>query len=129
MHGDFYFGKSERDAFGYYISETCPGWIISKRISHCEAGEEFSLQGVADLLASKYPEYCSGTYTVKFGNESEEEEFSLYTILGALEGMCYNNEAVEIADGFYYVGSYQDWKNDIEAQNSLNEFLENEEYD
>jgi len=129
MHGDFYFGKSERDAFGYYISEACSGWIISKRISHCEAGEEFSLQGVADLLASKYPDYCSGTYTVKFSNESEEEEFSLYTILGALEGMCYNNEAVEVADGFYYVGSYQDWKNDIEAQEELNELLSNEEYE
>ena len=124
MRGDFYFGKSERDAFGYFITETCSGWIISKRIAHCEAGEEFSLQGVADLLTSKYPNYCSGTYTVKFGSESEEHEFSLYTILGALEGMCYNNEAVEVADGFYYVGSYQDWKNDIGAQNRLEDLLD-----
>ena len=127
MRYDSYFGKSERDAFGDLITKCCKGWIISKRIYHCDAGEEFSLQGVADLLAERYPDYCSGTYVVKFGNDEQIEEFSLFTILGALEGMCNNNEAVEVADGFYYVGSYSDWENDIEAQNNLDDILSNEE--
>ena len=120
---DFYFGKSERDLFGKLISETCPGWIISKRIYHNDAGEKFSLQGVADLLSRKYPEQCSGTYTMTFGNESQTEDFGLYAILGALEGMCYNDEAVEVADGFYYVGSYANWENDTKAQQNLDDLL------
>lgn len=126
MRYDPYFGKSEREAFGYFITECCKGWIISKRVYHCDAGVEFSLQGVADLLAERYPDYCSGTYVVKFGNEEQVEDFDMFTILGALEGMCYNNEAVEVADGFYYVGSYTDWQNDDEAQDELEEILSNE---
>lgn len=128
----WYFGKYERDNFGDLISEECPGWIISKRISHCEAEEEFSLKGVANLLQRTYPDKCTN-YVIEFGEaeqdlgaEAQEEEFDLYTILGALEGMCYNNEACEVADGFYYVGSYQDWLKDTEAQQNLNEFLEAE---
>ena len=126
MHGDFYFGETERDLFGNLIASACPGWIISKRVHHSEAGEEFSLQGVADLLADMYPQQCGGTYVVEFGNESEECDFNLYTVLGALEGMCHNGEAVEVADGYYYVGSYLDWENDKEAQYELEDFLANE---
>ena len=43
----------------------------------------------------------------------------MYTILGALEGMCHDNQACEVADGFYYVGSYADWRNDNEAKAQL----------
>lgn len=120
---DFYFGKSERDLFGKLITDNCKGWIISKRIYHSKEGAEFSLQGVADLLAQKYPEQCGGSYTMTFGDESQTEDFDLYTILGALEGMCYNDEAVEVADGFYYVGSYADWENDKGAQEELDGIL------
>lgn len=122
----WYFGKDEYELCGSLISELCKGWIISKRIAHCDAGEEFSLQGVADLLQRAHPEFQGGKYTLKFGNGEQEEDFSLYTILGALEGMCHNNEACEVADGFYYVGSYADWKNDVNAQNRLEELLEAE---
>lgn len=125
MRGDFYFGKSERDLFGQFIKECFDGWVISKRMAHSD--EEFGLQGVADLLAAKYPRYCGGTYSVQFGSETEEADFDLYTILGALEGMCYNDEAVEVADGFYYVGTYQDWQNDAEAQEFLDELLAEEQ--
>ena len=128
----WYFGKDEYELCGSLISELYKGRIISKRIAHCDAGEEFSLQGVADLLQRTYPDKCTN-YVIEFGEaeqdlgaEAQEEEFDLYTILGALEGMCYNNEACEVADGFYYVGSYQDWLKDTEAQQNLNEFLEAE---
>jgi len=126
MHGDFYFGKSERDLFGNLISEACPGWIISKKVVDCDAGKDFSLAGVADTLAKMYPEQCSGSYTVTFGTESETAEFNLFTILGALEGMCYNGEAYEVADGYYYVGSYADWHSDKEAQAELDDLRNSE---
>lgn len=119
MHNDLYFGKSERDLFGSLISEACPGWIISKKVADCDARKDYSLVEVANMLSALYPEQCSGSYTVTFGTESETAEFNLFTILGALEGMCYNNEAVEVADGYYYVGSYADWHNDKEAQAEL----------
>jgi len=109
----WYFGKDERDLFGRFIADLCDGWVISKRVSHCDAGEEFSLASVAELLKQECPECDEG-----------QEEFDLYTVLGALEGMCHNNEAVEVADGFYYVGSYQDWHTDVDAQNRLDELIE-----
>jgi len=121
---DFYFGKSERDLFGKLISEAFPGWIISKRIVDTE--EEFSLASVADKLKEMYPQQCGDTYTITLGNESQTEEFDEYAILGALEGMCHNGEACEVADGFYYVGSYADWHNDKDAQNELNDILSGE---
>lgn len=118
----WYFGKEEAELFGDLITDLCSGWVISKRAYHCDNGEEFSLSGVADLLQSNYPDRCV-PYTLHFGSETQDMDFDMFSILGALEGMCHNNKACEVADGFYYVGSYQDWKNDIEAQNNLNELL------
>lgn len=129
----WYFGKDEYELYGSLISELCKGWIISKRIAHCDAGEEFSLQGVADLLQRTYPDKCTN-YVIEFGEaeqdlgaEAQEEEFGLWAVLGALEGMCHNNEACEVADGFYYVGSYAEYQNDIAAQDRLAELLEAEQ--
>ena len=114
---DWYFGKDERNLLGSYISDLCSGWLISKRIA--DENEDYSLKGVFNLLQSTYPDICNGTYTMHIGNSSEEEDISMFTVLGALEGMCNNNEACEVADGFYYVGSYRDWMNDTEAQDKL----------
>lgn len=116
FRGDDYFGKSERDVCGDLITKLCHGWLISKRMS--DDSKPFSLRGVAKFLQEEYPDRCT-TYELKWGSETQEEEFDLYTVLGALEGMCYNNEAVEVADGFYYVGSYADWKKDADAQARL----------
>lgn len=121
----WYFGKYERDNFGDLISEECPGWIISKRRYHCDANEDFSLSGVAALLKQKYPDICK-PYVMHFGSETQDMDFDLGTILLTLEGMCENDEACEVADGFYYVGPYKAWKMDSEAQQNLNEFLEAE---
>lgn len=123
---DIYFGKSERDLFGELISKTCSRWIISKRVYHLDEGAEISLQAVADLLAKEYPDQCGGTYIITFGNDSQTEEFDLYAVLAALEGMCYNDEAVEVADGFYYVGSYADWQKDAGSQEELEGILSEE---
>jgi hypothetical protein len=113
----WYFGKDEKELCGDAIQELCTGWIISKRIADEE--KPFSLASVAELLKSTYPDRFSDTYTLHFGQESEEQDFDMYTILGALEGMCHDNQACEVADGFYYVGSYADWRNDNEAKAQL----------
>lgn len=113
---DWYFGKDERELIGDLISDMFSGWIISKRVA--DEGKKYSLDGIAKVLQETYPERCHG-YELKFGAESQEMDFNLYTILGALEGMCHHNEAVEVADGFYYVGSYKDWQLDSDAHDEL----------
>lgn len=104
-HERYYFGKEARNDIGQNLSEMYPGWIISKRI--VDEKEPFSLQSIAEDYVAK-------------GKEAKET-VDLYYILEALEGMCHNNEAVEVRDGFYYIGSYNDWKNDKEAHKNLAE--------
>ena len=116
----WYFGKDEAELCGDAIRALCDGWIISKRATHCDAEEDFSLVGVANLIQKTYPDLFNSTYTVR----GEEEDFGWWTILGALEGMCHNNKACEVADGFYYVGNHGDWTRDKEAHARLEE-LEN----
>lgn len=110
MRNDFYFGKSERDLFGSLISEACPGWIISKRVVDCDARKDYSLVGVANMLSDR----------------TRNSKIDLFTVLRALEGMCYNSEAVEVADGYYYIGSYADWHNDKEAHAELDDLRNSE---
>lgn len=113
---NWYFGKDERELIGDLISDMFPGWIISKRV--VDENQKYSLTGVAKVLKETYPERCTN-YSLNFGSEPESMEFDLYTVLSALEGMCQNDEAVEVADGFYYVGSYQDWQLDGDAHDEL----------
>lgn len=113
---NWYFGKDERELIGDLISDMFPGWIISKRVA--DENQKYSLTGVAKVLKETYPERCTN-YSLNFGSEPESMEFDLYTVLNALEGMCQNDEAVEVADGFYYVGSYQDWQLDGDAHDEL----------
>lgn len=113
---DWYFGEDEREICGDLIAKHFNGWIISKR--KIDLDKIYSLKSVADILQRNYPDICK-SYTENFGSESREHEFNMFTVLGALEGMCHENEAVEVADGFYYVGSYSNWKSDDDAHQEL----------
>lgn len=101
----FYFGKEARDDIGSNLSDMYKGWIISKRL--VDENKPYSLKSVAADYIDQ-------------GKEAKDI-VDLYYILEALEGMCHNNEAVEVSDGFYYVGSFNDWKNDKEAREKLAE--------
>ena len=105
-----YYGAAARDDIGQYISEMYRGEIISKRMK--DDSKSYGLKRVAeDYLASGKP--------FSPDNFDEGETLDLWYILEALEGMCYNDEAVEVADGFYYIGSYDDWRTDMLAQEQL----------
>lgn len=114
---DDYFGKDERELCGDLITKMFKGWVISKRKS--DLTKSYGLDFISKLLKQSFPDRCK-PYISNFRSTAEEKDFNLYTVLKALEGMCSENEAVEVADGFYYVGSYSDWENDVNAQNKLN---------
>ena len=114
---DDYFGKEERDLCGDLITKMFKGWVISKRKS--DLTKTYGLDHVSKLLKQHFPDRCK-PYISTWRTTAEEKDFNLYTILRALEGMCSEDEAVEVADGFYYVGSYSDWEKDTKAQSELN---------
>ena len=120
IFGDDYFGKEERELCGDLITKMFKGWVISKR--KMDKTKIYGLDLIAKVLQQNFPDRCK-PYTISWGSETEEEDFDLFTVLKALEGMCNEDEAVEVADGFYYVGSYSNWKNDTQAHEDLISYL------
>ena len=106
------FGNSERQDIGEDIILLFSGKIISKRMR--DNNTPYGLKAVADAISNKF---CS-IY------EHIECNVDIYYVLRALEGMCYHNEACEVADGFYYVGSYEQWNTDNEAHQELEELIQ-----
>lgn len=113
---DDYFGKEERDLCGDLITKMFKGWVISKRKS--DLTKIYGLDRIAEILKQQFPDRCK-PYISNWRSTAEEKDFNLHTVLKALEGMCSEDEAVEVADGFYYVGSYSDWEKDTKAQGEL----------
>ena len=83
-----YFGAASRNKYGAKIDEAYHGKIITKRI---------------DKAGDRYP---------AIGLRVVQEELGLptSTTVKALEGMCYNDEACEINDSEYFVGSYDEYR-------------------
>jgi len=84
-----YFGASSRNKYGAQIDEAYHGQIITKRF---------------DKANDRYP---------AIGLRAVQEDIGLppSTTVKALEGMCFNNEACEISDSEYFVGSYEEYNN------------------
>jgi len=83
-----YFGAASRNKYGAKIDEAYHGKVITKRL---------------DKARDRYPSI--GLRVVQ-----EELGISPSTTVKALEGMCYNNEACEINDSEYFVGSYEEYR-------------------
>lgn len=83
-----YFGAASRNKYGAKIDEAYHGKTITKRI---------------DKANDQYP---------SIGLRVVQEELGIppSTTVKALEGMCYNNEACEINDSEYFVGSYEEYR-------------------
>lgn len=83
-----YFGAASRNKYGAKIDETYHGKVITKRL---------------DKASDHYP---------AIGLRVVQEELGIppSTTVKALEGMCYNNEACEINDSEYFVGSYEEYR-------------------
>lgn len=83
-----YFGAASRNKYGAKIDEAYHGKTITKRI---------------DKAMDRYP---------SIGLRVVQEELGIppSTTVKALEGMCYNNEACEINDSEYFIGSYQEYR-------------------
>lgn len=88
---DNYFGYIDQKKYGNTIIDNFKGWIISKR------------QDESNFI--DYESQVAGLESV-----SEKLDIPIYSVLGALEGMCHENEACEISDSSYYVGSYSEYK-------------------
>lgn len=83
-----YFGAASRDKYGAKIDEAYHGKIITKRLD--KAGDKYPSIGLRVIM--------------------EELGIPPSTTVKALEGMCYNNEACEINDSEYFVGSYDEYR-------------------
>jgi hypothetical protein len=106
-----YFGQTERNDIGPDITKLCKGWIISD--SGRDVGRPFSTGNVAKLIVE---DFNSKYAHIKC-------EVDMHMVLRALAGMCFNDEACEVADGLYYVGSIADWRADEAAHEELERLL------
>ena len=84
-----YFGEASRNKYGTKIDEAYHGKIITKQLAK---------------IRDRYP---------SIGLKVVQDEIGLppSTTISALEGMCYNNEACEINDSEYFIGSYAEYNN------------------
>lgn len=83
-----YFGAASRNKYGAKIDKAYHGKVITKRLARA---------------TDQYP---------AIGLRVVQEELGIppSTTVKALEGMCYNNEACEINDSEYFVGSYKEYR-------------------
>lgn len=82
-----YFGAASRNKYGPEIDKTYHGKIITKRL---------------DKASDEYPAIGLRVVQTELGIPPS-------VTVKALEGMCYNNEACEINDSEYFVGSYEEY--------------------
>ena len=82
-----YFGAASRNKYGAKIDEAYHGKTITKRLN--KANDQYPSIGLRVI--------------------QEELGIPPSTTVKALEGMCYNNEACEISDSEYFVGSYEEY--------------------
>lgn len=82
-----YFGAASRDKYGAQLDKAYHGKIITKRLN--EARNSYPAIGLKVI--------------------QDDLGLSPFTVIKALEGMCYNNEACEINDSEYFVGSWDEY--------------------
>lgn len=85
-----YFGAASRNKYGAMIDKAYHGKVITKRL---------------DKATHQYPAIGLRVVQTELGIPPS-------TTVKALEGMCYNNEACEINDSEYFVGSYEEYRGD-----------------
>lgn len=83
-----YFGEASRNKYGTKIDESYHGKTITKRLNK---------------VNDRYP-------SIGLGVIQEELGIPPSIAVRALEGMCYNNEACEINDSEYFVGSCEEYR-------------------
>ena len=83
-----YFGAASRNKYGAKIDEAYHGKTITKRLN--KANDQYPSIGLRVI--------------------QEELGIPPSTTVKALEGMCHNNEACEISDSEYFVGSYEEYR-------------------
>ncbi len=91
----FHFGKEEADKYGSIIKKELAGKVISKR--KVDAENPGGVVYEAKKLSEKH----------------NLKDFDCFTLIRALEGMCYKREANEIDDSHYQIKEISDHSSTI----------------